>query len=104
MAGIKRGKWIQAKRFRVTKKNGRTVIEVQRTVKRKTRTNRRRTRRNGVSDYNLSAAERKRIMKMSHKRLEAVKRNINAPNYTDAEAREAVAQYVADGGKISDLR
>ena len=39
MAGIKRGKWIQAKRFRVTKKNGRTVIEVQRTVKRKTRTN-----------------------------------------------------------------
>ncbi len=39
MATIKRGKWIQAKRFRVTKKNGRTVIEVQRTVKRKSRTN-----------------------------------------------------------------
>jgi len=50
MAQIKKGKWIRAHRFRVTKQNGRTVIEVQRTVKRKTRTNQSR-RRNIAAGY-----------------------------------------------------
>ncbi len=71
MAAIKRGEWIQAKRFRVTKKNGRTVmIEVQRTVKRKTRTN---TRKRTQAEKDAAEKRRNELRVMRAYRKEADK-------------------------------
>ncbi len=56
-----------------------------------------------TNDYNLPASNFAVIEALDETQLKTVRANIQSHEYTDEETREAVAQYVADGGKIADL-
>jgi hypothetical protein len=53
--------------------------------------------------HNLATSEVRAIESLDEMQLKAVRANIQSREYTDDETREAVAQYVADGGEIADL-
>src|SRR5262245_56155053 len=53
--------------------------------------------------HNLPQRTIAAIEALTEEQLVIVRRNIRGREYNDEETREAVAQYVADGGEISDL-
>lgn len=55
------------------------------------------------NDHNLAKSKFDAIEALDETQLKAVRNNIDGREYDDNETREAVAQYVADGGEIKDL-
>lgn len=55
-----------------------------------------------TNSLNLPQAKIAAIEALTATQLEAIRANLQT-DYTDAQTREAVAEYVADGGQIDDL-
>ena len=56
-----------------------------------------------TNNQNLKAADLVAIETLTADQLKAVRLNIQSQDYSDAQTREAVMEYVADGGSIQDL-
>ena len=56
-----------------------------------------------TNNQNLTQAQVVEIEALTSEQLKAVRLNIQSREYNDEQTREAVAEYVADGGNVDDL-
>ena len=56
-----------------------------------------------TNNQNLTQAQVAEIEALTPEQLAAARLNIQSREYNDEQTREAVAEYVADGGSVEDL-
>ena len=56
-----------------------------------------------TNNQNLTQAQVAEIEALTSEQLKAVRLNIQGRDYSDEQTREAVAEYVVDGGSVADL-
>jgi hypothetical protein len=53
--------------------------------------------------WNLTQNDMREIDSLTAEQLSAIRRNIQEPNYTDDETREAMGEACADGHDVADF-